>query len=130
MTRFMTHLTASFALICGVLFVYGFIAGERISLSRRDDRREFIVVISAADADERYRHLFVEGCAAEITDSGMGCIAQGWYGNSSRAWAGRQQPVPFPDAPRGVPLLFYAVIADRSGRTLVSSTYLTSRRLR
>lgn len=130
MNRALTYLAAYLAIVCGALFVYGFIAGERLSLSRRDDRREFIIVISAADADARYVTLLVEGCAAEPTDDGVRCVGGGWYGNSARTWSGKQQPVPFPDAPRGVPLLFSAVIADRSGRVLVSSMYLTSRRLR
>jgi hypothetical protein len=125
----MTHLAAGFALICGVLFVYGFIAGERMRLSKRDARREFEIVISAADADARYWRVLVEGCTAEVTDRGVECTL-GWYGNSERDWRGKQLPIPFPDAPRGVPLLFFAVIADRQGKALVTSTFLTSRSLR
>jgi hypothetical protein len=124
--RFLTHLAAYFALICGALFVYGFIAGERIRVSKRDDTREFVIVVSAADADERYDTLWVEGCSAEMTDRGMEC-AMGWYGSSARQWSGKQVPVPFRDAPRGIPLLFLAIIADRQGKALVTSTYLTSR---
>lgn len=128
MNRFLLHLTAYFAIFCGALFVYGFIAGERIRVSKRDDKREFVIVVSAADADDRYSVLRVEGCSAEMTDDGMEC-AIGWYGSSSREWGKdrKQEPVPFRDAPRGVPLLFMAVVYDRHGKVLVSSTYLTSR---
>jgi hypothetical protein len=58
----------------------------------------------------------------------------GWYGRSDRVWhrnrdgsVSKQTPVPFRDAPKGAILRFEAVITDRGGKVVNSSSFITRR---
>ena len=121
---------ALFAIACGCLFIYGFLAPQ-MRLSAIADKRDYMVMVTDTSADESYFWVVVEGCSAEHTDDGVLC-GTGWYGRSDREWwTGRKQtPVPFRDAPRGALLRFEAVVMDRLGKRLASASFITSRPLR
>jgi hypothetical protein len=122
----MRNFTAAFAIVCGILFVYGFVvAGMR--LSKIEGPREFTIVVSDTSADRSYSWLTVQGCVAEPSEDGVFCLPNGWFGHSGREWAGVQVPVPFRDAPKNVLLRFDAVVSDRQGKSQASATFLTVR---
>jgi hypothetical protein len=121
------HFTAAFAIVCGILFVYGFVSGG-MRLSKIDAGREFAVVVSDTSANSSYHWLTIQGCVAEPSDDGVFCLPNGWFGHSGRGWAGVQVSVPFRDAPRGVLLRFDAAVSDRHGKTRSSATFLTVRK--
>jgi hypothetical protein len=127
MIAFGRNLCTAFVILCGVLFIYGFVA-EKMRLSEIDDKREYVVMVTDTDADESYFWLTVEGCSAEVTDDGIAC-GLGWYGRSDREWrhGKKQTPVPFRDAPRGVLLRFEAVVSDRDGKARGSASFITTR---
>ena len=130
----MKHVGASFALVCGVLFIYGFIASQ-MRLSEIDDTREYRIVVTDTAADDSYATVMVEGCSAEVTDDAGVVCSLGWYGRSDRAWTrdretgvvSRQIPLAFRDAPKGVLLRFEAVVSDRQGKPLNSASLVTRR---
>lgn len=103
----------------------------RMRISKIDDKREFQIVVSDGGADETYFWLTVEGCSAEVTDFGIECT-NSWFGRTDREWRtqGRQEPVPFRDAPRGSILRFEARVSDRAGKAVASASYVTTRSLR
>jgi hypothetical protein len=129
----MRHFVAAFAIVCGVLFIYGFLA-PYMRLTQIDDTRDYQIVVTDTAADDRYAVVMVEGCSADVTeDAGVICN-NGWYGRSDRVWhrnrdgsVSKQTPVPFRDAPKGAILRFEAVITDRGGKVVNSSSFITRR---
>jgi hypothetical protein len=70
------NFTAAFAIVCGILFVYGFIAEsatDRITLKAMTEPRLLTVVVMLHDIDEDYRWLSVYGCSADMTETGTHC---------------------------------------------------------
>lgn len=126
----MLRAVALFSILCGCLFIAGFVT-SRMRISEIDDKREYVVMVTDTNADESYFWVVVEGCSADHTNDGVICNV-GWYGRSDREWwKGRKQtPVPFRDAPRGVLLRFEAVVRDRGGKTIASASFITTRSLR
>ena len=124
----MRNLTASFAAICGVLFIYGFLA-PYMRLTQIDDTRDFRIVVTDTAADDRYAVVMVEGCSADVSDDAGVICNNGWYGRSDRAWPvdRKQTSVPFRDAPKGALLRFEAVIADRQGKPINTASFITRR---
>lgn len=124
----MKRLLVAVLITLAAVSAYGFLA-HRMRLSEIDDKREFQIVVTDANADDRYYWLAVEGCSAEPTDEGVACT-MGWSGRSDRQWraGAKQMPVPFRDAPKGVLLRFEAVVMDRLGKHLSSASLLTTRR--
>jgi hypothetical protein len=124
----MKQLLYAHLIMLAAVSVAGFLT-SRMRFSEIDDKRDFIVVVSDAQADASYFWLTVTGCSADHTDDGVFCN-QGWAGRSDREWRGKQTPVPFRDAPRGVLLRFDAVVTDRLGKAKASSSFITTRSLR
>ena len=105
---------------------FGFLE-SRLRFSKIEDRRDYIVVITDADADASYYWLTVEGCTADHGDDGVWCN-NAWTGRSDREWRGKQTAVHFRDAPRGPLLRFDAVVRDRQGQAKASASFLTTRK--
>jgi hypothetical protein len=64
----MKNFTAAFAIICGVLFVYGFMAEagkDRITVTTRDERKLSTITVTLFDINEDYRWITVYACSAE-----------------------------------------------------------------
>jgi hypothetical protein len=129
----MKNFAAAFAIVCGVLFIYGFLA-PYMRLTQIDDKRDYRIVVTDTAADDRYDVVMVEGCSAEVSDDAGVICNNGWYGRSDRVWARdtdgnvtKQTSVPFRDAPKGPILRFEAVITDRQGKRINSSSYITRR---
>jgi hypothetical protein len=129
----MIAFTAAFAIVCGVLFIYGFLA-PYMRLTQIDDQRDYQIVVTDTAADDRYAVVMVEGCSADVSDDAGVICNNGWYGRSDRVWnrdregnVSKQTPVPFRDAPKGALLRFEAVITDRRGKMINSSSFITRR---
>lgn len=71
MTLWLTRAIATFAIGCGVLFIYGFlmIDGIRIS-SREDERKVFNVTTTLKNVTPRHAWIQVSACAAEVLEDG------------------------------------------------------------
>ena len=72
----MRNFAAAFGIVCGVLFLYGFWAGERgdrMRISTANAPTQLTVIITLPDVTSRYRWLSVYGCSAEMTESGTFC---------------------------------------------------------
>ena len=65
-----------------------------------------------------------------VEDRGVVCHPQGWWGGTGRSWIGKQTPVPFREAPKGVLLRFDARVLDRRGKVVASASMLTTRSFR
>jgi hypothetical protein len=97
------RVAAAFAIVCGVLFVYGFSGGDgRMSLKALDEKRLLTIVVVLHDIDESYRYLSVYGCSAEMGEEGTHC--NGFFERESTqelygAW--KQHLVTWRDVPRG-----------------------------
>ena len=103
----MAKFTAAFAIVCGVLFVYGFIseAGkDRLKLSKLEERRKFTLIVSAPDVTDTYRWLQVYGCSAYISETaGVECDPTGWFSSSLHPMRAdqKQYPIPYLNLPGG-----------------------------
>lgn len=71
MISFCRNIGAAFVILCGVLFIYGFLMVEPIRVSTREDERNvFSVVTTLKNVTDRYAWIQVYGCAAEVLDDG------------------------------------------------------------
>jgi hypothetical protein len=129
MRSFCSNLAATFAIVCGVLFVYGFLMVDGIKVSTREFKDTgFDVLITLPSVTPRYAWVQVYGCAAEITEDGVvRCVEGGWERSSDQQTRSDQRQYPFPwgrFVPRGTLLVIstaydvnHAVLAR--GRTVV-----------
>lgn len=111
-------------IVLAAIFIYGFIRGDgrdRMRLTKIEEKRGITLVVSMPDVDANYEVLHVEGCAAEVTENGTFCLAEGWSTQSDRAIWRNQEPFPFPDCPRGA-VMFQAWAKDQHGHVLASSS--------
>jgi hypothetical protein len=119
----MKNFTAAFALVCGVLFIYGFLAPNRIQISTRTEKpsKAFYVMVTLPDVTPEHRWVKVFLCAAEIIeDAGVRCIPEGWDASSTKQTRDGQRQYDFPWGryiPRGT-LLISAITADAEWKTL------------
>ena len=122
----MAKFTAAFAIICGILFIYGFIADagkDRMRLTKIQDRSRFTLVVSLPDIAERYYWLQVYACAAYITEeAGVACDPTGWFSSSGHPLRHdqRQYPIPYLNLPRGT-VHFTAFALDRHANPITQS---------
>lgn len=82
----MRAFTLSFGLICGLLFIYGFVftnneRRDRLNITAAQHKRLLTVVIALPDVNSRYRWLSVYGCSADVTEAGVQC--NGWFERES-----------------------------------------------
>lgn len=107
-------------ILCGVLFVYGFVRGDRMRMTYREEPRKFILVISVPDISDRYDTLIVQTCAAAMTEDGVYCLEDGHESASYQPMRmdQRQYPIVYPPV-RGT-MLFAAAAVDRDHHTLAS----------
>ncbi len=119
---------ALIAIVCGVLFVYGFVRGDRMRLTKIDRAKgqPFTLVISMPDKDERYRRLYYMACAAEITEAGAYCIEHGWFADGDRSISRAVEPIPFLNLPGGT-VMFAAAAFDANAKTIASDRLVLMR---
>lgn len=116
------------AMLCGLIFVYGFLVTERVKVTHRtDERKNFYVMVTVPNVtDARWVEVFI--CAAEITESGVFCLGDGWEAISKKET--HPEPVyEFPFGryvPRGT-LRISAVLADVNWKTLASGQTVVMR---
>ena len=116
----MKNFTTAMIVIAAMLFVYGFIAKDRLRLSSYKEKGQpFTLVVSMADADERYHTLYVMACSAEMLETGVYCVEGGWQATSTRVIQRKVEPIPYLAIPNGT-LMFAAVAMDRDGKNLAS----------
>lgn len=119
----MIRALAIFALLCGVLFIYGFLMADRIRITTRTakPRPDFYVMITLPSVTPDYRWLKVFGCSAEmLEDAGVRCIPEGWDTSSMKETRidQRQYEVPWGSrVPKGM-LQVSAVVFDQEWKVL------------
>jgi hypothetical protein len=101
----MRNFTAAFAIVCGVLFVYGFVAepaADRMTLKSLSEPRLLTVVVILHDVEEHYRWLSVYGCSADMTETGTHCTGHFERESTQELTGGkRQHLITWRDLPRG-----------------------------
>jgi hypothetical protein len=99
------NFTAAFAIVCGVLFVYGFIAepaADRMSLKSVNERRLLTIIVYLPDVGEHYRWLSVYGCSADMTETGTHCTGHFERESTQELSGGKKQHlIAWRDLPRG-----------------------------
>lgn len=120
----MIRALAFFALLCGCLFIFGFLMAERVRISVRPikGRPDVDVVVTVFNITPEMDTLFLEVCSAEMPEEGsMFCRDDGWYTNSAHPVRSDQSQYPFPlrNVPRGW-LMLSAVVVDRDRKTVAS----------
>ena len=114
---------ALFAIVCGCLFIYGFLVAERINISTRKEQgaTPFTVVITLPNVTESYRWVSVYGCSAETDSENITRCDGNWERESTQETRMDQRQYVFPW--RGTPRTLVQVSAmafDRDGKTLAS----------
>ena len=117
----MKHFITAMVIITAMIFVYGFMAKDRLRLSviKKDKGQPFTLVVSMADQDERYHTLYVLACSAEMLETGVYCVDGGWQATSARVIQRKVESLPYLGLPNGT-LMFAAVAMDRDGKNLAS----------
>ena len=117
----MKHFITAMVIITAMIFVYGFMAKDRLRLSviKKDKGQPFTLVVSMADQDERYHTLYVLACSAEMLETGVYCVDGGWQATSARVIQRKVESLPYLGLPSGT-LMFAAVAMDRDGKNLAS----------
>ena len=114
-------LTAIVALL-GILFIYGFVFGERadrIKVSTRDERHLSTITVTLFDVSEEYRWVTVYACSADRTDEGPARCNYFWERESGQQTSTDQKQYPFEKwrVPGGL-ILITAVAFDRFNKPL------------
>lgn len=113
---------AALVILCGVLFIYGFLMAERVRISvHKTSSTAIDVIVTVPNVNEAHT-LYLEACSAEMAEDGvMFCAEEGWYIRSAHPMRADQQQYPFPlrNVPRGW-LMFSAAVLDFNGTTLAS----------
>lgn len=89
----MKNLLTACVIVLGVLFVYGFIRGERrerMEVRVLVEPRLITASIYLPDVSDRYRFLSVYGCPVEITETGTFCTGE-WERESTQEIQGYKQ---------------------------------------
>lgn len=121
MNAFLTRLSATFAVFCGVLFIYGFLMVDNIKVSTREFKDTgFDVLVTLPSVSPRYVWVDVYGCVADIVpDGGVQC-AGAWDRTSTQQTRPDQRQYPFPwgrYVPKGT-LLIISTAFDANGGVL------------
>lgn len=119
---------ALLCIVCGCLFVYGFLVAERVKISTREDKATgFDVIVTLPNVTPNDRWIEVYGCAAEfIDDVGFRCTEH-WERRSTQEPRVDQRQYVFPwgkYVPRGPMIIICAVFDEHrvvrlSGETRV-----------
>lgn len=126
----MIRFLALLAIVCGCLFIYGFLVADRVRISVHKTQRvtDIDVIVTVPTVTDAHT-LFLEACSAEMADDGvMFCAEDGWYIRSAHPMREDQRQYAFPlrQVPRGW-LMFSAAVLDFDGRTLASGETRTVR---
>lgn len=105
-----------------IVSVYGFFHGDRLWISKRDDKPHYTIVVSVPDINEHYNRIALFVCVAEVTENGTYCLPDGWETGSDHPARLDQKQYEFPclNCPHGTKL-FQAAAVDREGHVLVSN---------
>lgn len=112
---------ALFALLCGCLFVCGFLMSESVKITARNGKQRTDLDVTVTVPDVLHaRTVTVFGCSAEHDDNGVFCTDE-WDRASAQEIRGDQRQYPFAwhFVPRGM-IQISAVVADVNGKTLAS----------
>lgn len=119
----MKNLAATFCIVCGLLFIYGFFLADRVRITVRDikGRPDIDVIVTVPRVTEDARWVALFGCAAEMDDNNRIFCVDGWEFQSTHPMRPDQRQYPFliRSAPRGW-LLFIAAVTNQNGDTLAS----------
>ena len=79
MSAFLARISGTFAILCGVLFIYGFLMVDNIRVSTLDSPTAgFDVMVTLKNITPRYAWVEVYGCAAEMREDGVVICAGAW----------------------------------------------------
>ena len=115
---------ALFAVVCGCLFIAGFLFTEKLKLTVREDKATGLsVVVTLPNVKPEDRWIELYGCSAELVDdAGFRCLDDGWSRRSTQEPRADQRQYVFPwgkYVPRG-PLILMAVVYDEQRSVRVS----------
>ena len=113
---------ALFAILCGVLFVYGFLMADRVRITIHDikGRPDMTVVVTVPNVTNAHT-LFLFGCTAALDENAQMFCNDAWDMSSAHPIRDDQRQYPFllRNVPRGW-LMFSAAVVDAGGKTLAS----------
>lgn len=120
------RLLALFAIVCGCLFIGGFLMAERVSIKVLDVKGRVMdidVIVTVPSVTEEARWLALYGCSAEMDDRNQIYCNDGWEFQSTHPVRVDQRQYPFPirSVPKGW-LQFSAVVTDYDGKTLAAGS--------
>ena len=109
-----------------IVSIYGFFARDRMRLTHIDSEKpkRFSLIVSMPDIDASYALLTVTGCAADVSEHGIYCLADGWASRSDQTLRGDKKSYEFPfPPPRGT--VRFEAYATNYERKVVASAQLT-----
>lgn len=121
--RCVIRLCAVLAIVCGCLFIFGFLTADRLRITVRPirGRPDIDVVITVFDVTPDARWLSLYGCAAELNEDGHMFCNDTWDRASLQELRidQRQYVFPWRSVPRGWVQLS-AAVKDVNGKTLAA----------
>jgi hypothetical protein len=112
---------ALFAILCGSLFIYGFLASDRLRVTWRAEERNipFTVTVTSPRITEDHRWVSLYGCSAELVDNVVHCDGF-WEVQSTHPMRIDQAQYPFPlrGTPKRGTLQFTAMTFDGNNKPL------------
>ena len=127
MFSFCRNLLVACCIVLGVIFVYGFIAGDdkgRIRVVVADERRVLNVTVTLYDITDEYAWVTLYGCTAERAEETMQMYCTYFWERESTQTIRRDQnqyPFVWRQVPGGL-LQLTAVAFDRHDKVLASQT--------
>ena len=127
MFSFCRNLLIACVIVLGVVFVYGFIAGDdkgRIRVVVADERRVLNVTVTLFDITDQYAWVTLYGCTAERAEETMQMYCTYFWERESTQTIRRDQnqyPFVWRQVPGGL-LQLTAVAFDRHDKVLASQT--------
>ena len=123
----MKNLLTACSIVLGVIFVYGFVAGDdkgRIRVVVADERRVLNVTVTLFDITDQYAWVTLYGCTAERAEETMQMYCTYFWERESTQTIRRDQnqyPFVWRQVPGGL-LQLTAVAFDRHDKVLASQT--------
>jgi hypothetical protein len=121
----MKRLLSACAIVCGVIMLYGFIAGngrDRLKIQTREDKPDFTITVSLPDLTPEYRYVSLHACTAERGEENpQAYCTYFWERESTQETRGDQFQYPFRwrSVPGGL-LLVTAMAFDAEGKVRAS----------
>lgn len=132
MISFCRNILVGCIVVFGVLFVYGFIAGngrDRLKIVTREEKPDFTVVVTLNDVTEDYRWVSLQACTAERGEENPTPYCT-YYWERESTQETRPDQLQYPFRWRSVPgglLLITAAAFDKDGKVRAADSRAVQR---